>query len=140
MLQPVTMLTMQSFLERVLETEGITKEMIARQQKQAELLNTLITADADVVDYLLKERANEIDEVFFAMLRQYVEAASQMDESKQLVPLINLQAKLMTETDIGRRLEKQQIALHGLNRSAKEADGLTPAILLAACSEESGGS
>ena len=130
MFQPMTMLTMQSFLEKVLETEGITKEMIERQQKQAELLNTLITADNDVADYLLKERASEIDEVFFAMLRQYIEVASQTNDNKQLVPLINLQAKLMTETEVGRRLEKQQIALHALNRAAKAADGLTPAILL----------
>jgi hypothetical protein len=130
MLQPLTMLTMQSFLEKVLETEGITKEMIERQRKQAELLNTLITADPDVADYLIKERAGEIDEVFFAMLRQYVETASQLNDNKQLVPLINLQAKLMTETEIGRQLEKQQIAIHGLNRAAKEAGGLTPAILL----------
>lgn len=53
-----------------------------------------------------------------------------MDDNQQLVPLINLQAKLMTETEMGRRLERQQIALHGLNRSAKDADGLTPAVLL----------
>ena len=130
MLQPLTMLTMQSFMEKVLETEGITKEMIERQKKQAELLNTLISADPDVADYLIKERAGEIDEVFFAMLRQYVETASQMNDNKQLVPLINLQAKLMTETETGRRLEKQQIALHGLNKAAKEAGGLTPKILL----------
>lgn len=130
MLQPKTMFTMQSFLEKVLETEGITKEMIERQQNQAELLNTLITADQDVADHLLSERGDEIDEVFFAMLRQYIEAASQMNDNQQLVPLINLQAKLMTETEMGRRLERQQIALHGLNRSAKDADGLTPAVLL----------
>jgi hypothetical protein len=36
----------------------------------------------------------------------------------------------MTETETGRRLEKQQIALHKLNRAAKDANGLTPAILL----------
>jgi len=67
---------------------------------------------------------------FFTMLRQYIETASQLNDNKQLVPLINLQAKLMTETETGRRLEKQQIALHGLNRAAKETGGLTPAILL----------
>lgn len=130
LLQPMTMLTMQSFLEKVLETEGITKEMIERQKKQAELLNTLIGADTDVADYLIKERGNEIDEVFFAMLRQYIEAASQLNDNSQLVPLINLQAKLMTETEVGRQLEKQQIALHKLNRAAKDGGGLTPAILL----------
>lgn len=130
MLQPITMLTMQGFLEKVLETEGVTKEMIERQQKQAELLNTLLGADQDVVDHLVKERAGEIDEVFFAMLRQYIEAASQMNDDQQMVPMINLQAKLMTDTKVGRKLERQQIALHGLNRAAKEAGGLTAAVLL----------
>jgi hypothetical protein len=36
----------------------------------------------------------------------------------------------MTETETGRRLEKQQIALHALNRDAKEAGGLSTALLL----------
>lgn len=130
MLQPKTILTMQSFLENVLETEGITKEMIERQRKQAELLNTLATADPDVVDYLVKERSGEIDETFFAMLKQYVDTAAQMNDNKSLLPLLNLQAKLMTETEAGREMERRQIALHGLNRDAKAAGGLTPEILL----------
>jgi hypothetical protein len=130
MLQPMTILTMQSFLEKVLETEGITKEMIERQQKQAELLNTLATADPDVVDYLIKERGKEIDATFFAMLKSYIDTAAEMNDNEMLLPLINLQAKLMTETEAGREVEKQQIALHALNRDAKAAGGLTPAILV----------
>ena len=46
MLQPQTMLTMQSFMERVWGTEGVTPEMLARQQKQVELLRTLAMAGA----------------------------------------------------------------------------------------------
>lgn len=130
MLQPQMMLTMQSFMEKVLETEGITPEMIARQRKQAELLQKLATADKDVADFLIKERINEIDETFFAMLQSYVDAAAQMEESKQMVALTNLRARLMTSTPAGRRLEKQQMAMHALNRDAKKADGLSPELLL----------
>jgi hypothetical protein len=130
LMQPKTVLTMQSFMENVLETEGITKEMIERQRKQAELLNTLAKADSDVVDYLIQERANEIDETFFAMLKSFIERAVQLDDNDQLLPLLNLQAKLMTETVVGRRLEKRQIAMHGLNQDAKAADGLTTPVLL----------
>jgi len=130
LMQPKMVLTMQSFMENVLETEGITKEMIERQRKQAELLNTLASADADVVDYLIKDRASEIDETFFAMLKSFVDRAVQMNDNDQLLPLVNLQAKLMTETPVGRRLEKRQIAMHGLNQDAKEAGGLSPALLL----------
>jgi hypothetical protein len=130
MLQPTMVLTMQGFIENVLETEGITKEMIERQRKQAELLETLAKADSDVADYLIKERINEIDETFFLMLKSFIERAVQMDDNEQVLPLVNLQAKLMTATVVGQRIEKRQIALHALNQDAKAADGLTTLILL----------
>ncbi|MCK5921152.1 MAG: hypothetical protein KAG66_09435, partial [Methylococcales bacterium] len=130
MFQPQTVFTMQAFMEKVLETEGITKEMVERQQKQVELLQTLATADSDVVDFLMKDRSGEIDETFFAMLHSFVERASQMNDNKQLLPLINLQAKLMVETAVGRKLEKRQVAIHHLNRDAKKQNALTPEILL----------
>lgn len=130
MFQPQTMLTMQSFMERVWETEGVTPEMLARQQKQIELLRTLATAAPDVQDYLIKERRQEIDETFFAILRAQIEATTQTGNPNQANSLLNLQAKLMTQTEIGRRLEQQQIALHALNRDAKKAGGLTTEVLL----------
>ncbi len=130
MLQPQMILNMQTFMEKVLETEGVTKEMIERQQQQAELLGKLAQADKDVQDFLIEERGREIDETFFAMLQQYIEAASQMDDNNQLLPLINLQAKLMTETAVGRQLEKRQIAVHKMSQEAKKAGGLSPQLLV----------
>ncbi|MCP4427081.1 MAG: hypothetical protein GY803_21550, partial [Chloroflexi bacterium] len=130
MLQPQTIINLQTFMEMILETEGITKEMIQRQQKQIELLQTLANADADVTDHLIKERIGEIDETFFAMLQQYIDGAAQAQDDKQIVALTNLRAKLMTGTEIGRQMEKQQIALHGLNREAKAQNGLSPELLL----------
>jgi len=128
--QPQMILTMQTFMEKVLETEGITKEMIDRQRRQVEMLQQLIGAAPDVADQLIKERAKEIDEDFFAILQSYVENASRLDDNKQLLPLINLRAKLMTETAVGRQLEKRQVALHKLSQEAKKQGSLTPAMLL----------
>lgn len=130
MFQPQIMLNGQAFLEKVLETEGITPEMIARQKKQSELLQTLLRADKDVQDVLIKERASEIDETFFAMLQQFVDMASQMQDNKQMVRVTNLRARLMTETAVGQRMEQQQMALHKLSRQAKKEGGLTPAMLV----------
>lgn len=131
MFQPQIMMNWQTFMEKVLETEGITPEMIARQKKQSELLQTLMKADKDVQDVLLKERAGEIDETFFAMLQQFVDMASQMQDNKQMVKLTNLRARLMTETAVGRRMEQQQMALHKLSREAKKQGGLSPEMLVA---------
>ncbi|GIK56757.1 MAG: hypothetical protein HND44_19500 [Chloroflexi bacterium] len=128
-LQPQMIINMQTFMEKVLETEGITKEMIERQQKQVELLRTLIQADQDVQDYLIKERVSEIDETFFAMLQSFVDAAAQANDEKQMVAMTNLRARLMTETAVGRRLEQRQIAIHKLSREAKQQGGLSPQLL-----------
>ena len=130
MFQPQIMLNMQTFMENVLETEGITREMIERQRKQSELLATLARADKDVADHLIKENLAQIDEAFFSMLQSYIDAASQMNDDKQQLPLINLRAKLMTQTPVGKRIEKRQMALHALNRDAKKAGSLSPQMLL----------
>ncbi len=127
--QPQIMLTMKSFMEKVLETEGITPAMIERQQKQVELLQTLSKADKDVQDFLIKDRGNEIDETFFAMLQQFVDTAVQMEDDS-MIPLINLRARLMVETEVGQRMERQQVAVHKLGIDAKAAGGLTPEIFL----------
>jgi len=129
MLNPQTMLTMQSFMERVWGTEGVTPEMLARQQRQVDLLRRLATASPDVQDVLIQENIRDIDETFFSILRAQIEATSQMSDSNQVVGLLNLQAKLMTQTETGRLLEKQQMALHALNRDAKKAGGLSPELL-----------
>ena len=130
MLQPQEIIRYQTFLEKILETEGVTPEMIARQRKQAELLQSLATADKDVVDTLLEERSDEIDEAFFAMLRSMIEAAQQQGDDDRLLRLINLQARLYRETEVGQELEARQTALRKFQQEVREADGLTPEMLV----------
>ncbi|VAW30793.1 hypothetical protein MNBD_CHLOROFLEXI01-3165 [hydrothermal vent metagenome] len=130
MFQPEIMLNWQTFMEKVLQTEGITPEMIAHQKSQSELLQTLIKADQDVQDVLLTERADEIDETFFAMLQSFMDMASQTNSEQDLLKITNLRYRLMTETAAGRRMEQQQMALHKLSQDAKKQGGLSPAILL----------
>lgn len=130
MLQPQTIINFQTFLEKVFETEGITKEMIDRQRKQVELLETLTTADAEVRDILLEERADEIDETFFAMVQNAMQVAEERQDNQRMIKLTNLQAHLYTDTEIGRRMERQQIALRQLEQDARRENRLTPQLLL----------
>jgi hypothetical protein len=41
-----------------------------------------------------------------------------------------LRVRLMTQTKAGQEMERQQVALHGLNREAKAQNGLSPELLL----------
>jgi hypothetical protein len=129
MFQPQTILQMQTFMEKILETEGITPEMIAKQRRQSELLQELVTADKETTTQLLQEQAEDIDEVFFSMLRANLEAAESSGQDAVTLKLVNLQAKLYRETEYGRRLSERQKALHAFSREAKR-DGLTHELLL----------
>ncbi len=129
MLQPQTILSYQTFMEKVLETEGITPEMMARQRRQAQLLDTLSRADSDVVEILLKERADEIDETFFALLSSMLQASVESSNQEQTVRLTNLQARLYAETAIGKELEQRQIAMHRFRQEANKAGGVSPELL-----------
>jgi hypothetical protein len=113
-----------------LETEGVTPEMIARQQEQGELLQTLAQADKETMNQLLEERAEEIDETFFAMLHRLIEVAQQQGNEDQVLRLINLQARLYTETEVGQQLEARQKALRAFQREVQKEENLTPAMLL----------
>ena len=133
LLQPQQMVRWQTFIERVLLTEGITKEMIERQRKQSELLKKLLTADNDVVTYLLDQPENKRlidDEDFVHMVQSSLQQLSQQGgQTDILVKLSNLQAKLMRETEAGKRIEGQQLAMHKLQMAAKAAGGLTVEML-----------
>lgn len=130
MFQPQTMLSMQSLVEKVLETEGVTPEMMARQRAQGELLGTLLESDRESVDRLIAERAEEFDEQFFLMLNVLTESAEQSGQEDDYLKLVNLRAKLYKHTKYGQQLEAQQRALHSLNREAKKSGGVSPDLLL----------
>lgn len=130
MLQPQTMISMQTLVEKVLEAEGITPEMLAKQRAQADLLQELLSADKETTNRLVKEREDEIDATFFALLRAVMESAERAGQEEHLLKLLNLQALLLRKTEYGQQLERQQQALHGFNRDAKQAGGLTPRLLL----------
>jgi len=123
MLQPQTIFSLQTLLEKVLETEGVTPEMIARQRSQAELLQRLVGLDKDAALGLIREHENDIDETFFALLRTLMESAEQGGQDQDYLQMINLQALLYRESEYGQQLEKQQKAIHLLSRDAKKEAG-----------------
>jgi hypothetical protein len=129
MLQPQTIISLQTFMEKVLETEGITKEDLERQQKQANLLRELMASDANGMGILIDENDTLVDGQFFALLRTLLDASEAAGEETQALKLINIQAQLYQLSTFGRKLEKQQRAVHALSREARK-EGLTPKLLL----------
>lgn len=129
MLQPQEVISYQTFMEKILETEGVTPDMIARQREQGKLLQEMVEADRDRQTELIEEASDKIDETFFAMLGSTIEAAQQREDNDLLIKLINLQARLYTQTEVGRDLEQRQGVLRKFQQDVRKNDGLTPKIL-----------
>ena len=54
LLRPQSVLTLQGLVERILEGDGITREMLQAQQQRLNLLQRLLTASADVRAEMIK--------------------------------------------------------------------------------------
>ena len=130
LLQPQQIFRWQTFMEKIYETEGITPEMLEKQRKQVELLQTLARADKDVADVLFSERKREIDDdAFVEMVQASLQQAVQAQDSAVMTRLSNLQYRVMTETEAGKRAERRQMAMNALQQEAKANEGVTPAMV-----------
>ena len=80
--QPKSMLTYQSLIEKILEADGITKEMIEDQQKKVGLVEKLIHANKEARLKLIADEKSVIDINFFTLFSRIIQsAAAQGDQA-----------------------------------------------------------
>lgn len=105
---PQASLTYQGMLERILEEDGITKEMIDAQQKRMSLVQRLATiTDDEALAMVVKEDEALIDKDFFGLLSQLIQVSAAQGDEQGAALLAGLQKKLMPLTEAGRELQKQ---------------------------------
>jgi hypothetical protein len=118
LLRPQAVLTMQGLIERVLEADGITKEMIQAQQKRLNLIQRLIGQSEETIEQAAREEDELIDTEFFSILSRLVESAMMSGDEDSARSLAELQRQLLSTTTTGRKLESQnkevQEAIHDL--------------------------
>ncbi len=131
---PQMMLSMQSFMEKVYETEGITPEMLQRQRDQSQLLQELVTVEREERNQKIADKADLIDESFVAMVQSNLQAIEQQGQNPQVqdvfVKISNLQAYLFKNTEVGREFMTAQVALAKFQKEAQAAGGLNLELLL----------
>lgn len=131
--QPQTMFTYQTLIDRVLEADGITKEMIEAQQKKVGLIQRLMTTQKpeDRAEIIHQEEVL-VDGNLFAILSTLIESASMQGDEKAAQLLAEINQQLLQETEVGRTLLEQsqetQAALKSLQEASK--NGLTREVLL----------
>ncbi len=67
LLQPQAVLTMQGLIERVLESDGVTREELEAQRAKLRLFEELLRSSADDVEQFVEQHDAELDETFFQL-------------------------------------------------------------------------
>ena len=132
LLQPKSMLTYQTLIEKILEADGITKEMLEDQQQRINLLERLLKTPADQrLDVINKEK-DIIDINFFSLLSRIIESAMAQGDEESQKPLLELQKLLFENTETGKTLFTQAKETEEVIKALQEAgkDGLTREKLL----------
>ena len=103
--QPQTMLTYDTLFETILEADGITKEMLNEQKYKGELIRRLLQTAPDSLAEVIRQEESHIDQSFFLMLNNTMDAAVQMRDKDSYEKLRALQDVLFKETAYGRELK-----------------------------------
>ncbi|HWR64718.1 MAG TPA: CpXC domain-containing protein [Bellilinea sp.] len=127
-LRPQSMLTFQTMIERILEGDGISRQMIDDQQKRLALLQRLLTIpSAESRLEVIKQEEALIDENFFSMFSRLMEATMAQGDERSARALADLQQELVQNTAIGKKIQEQsreaQEVITTLNEASKS--GLT---------------
>ena len=131
--RPQTMFTQQLMIEKVLEGEGITREMMDASQARLNILQRLLNASsAESRQEIVKQEEKQMDEQFFEVLSRLIEASMAQGDQNSAQALAALQQEILPQTELGRRLQAQsdemKAAVESLQNASKE--GLTREKLL----------
>ncbi len=115
-------LTMQGLVERVLEADGITREMIQAQQQRLSLLQRLASAKDEATRVEIARQEDEIiDQEFFMLLNKLGEAAMASGDRESAQQLVELQRSLLPATTYGQQLKAQSAEIEAAMKDLQDA-------------------
>ncbi len=130
LLRPQSVLTMQGMLERILEADGITREMIQAQQAKLNLMQRLLNTPPGERESILRQEEKLVDAEFFALLSRLIEASLASGDQGSAQALIELEKSIMPLTTFGRQLQEQTREIEAAVAALQQAQPLTREKLL----------
>jgi translation initiation factor 2 gamma subunit (eIF-2gamma) len=131
-LNPETMLTRQRLVERILEEDGITPEMLKAQQDRLNLLQRLAGTSPDARPEVIRQEEELVDEQLLMILQSLIQSAAVSGEEDSANVLVELQQSILENTEFGKEVlhqaQEQQAAFESLEQASKA--GLTRQSLL----------
>jgi uncharacterized protein len=132
LLRPQSFLTFQSMIEKILEKDGVTREMLDEQQKRINLIQRLMqTSSPEARAEIIKQEAPQLDESFFTLFNRLAEAAAASGQEQTMQAMAALQQELLANTEYGQKLQAQMGELEAAVKTLQDVgQGLTREKLL----------
>jgi hypothetical protein len=119
--QPQASLTMQGLVERILEADGISREMIQAQQKKLNLIQRLLNASEESRQEIAQQEDEMIDAEFFSLISRLVENSLISGDRESAQKLADLQQLLLPLTTYGKQIQEQTQEIEAAMQSLQEA-------------------
>jgi ABC-type transporter Mla MlaB component len=116
LLNPKQAFTLQGMLERVLEADGVTKEMLDSQRAKVQVLQSLINAAEDKWPEMIKEHDAEIDMALFQLLSASGNQAASSGNQAAVQKMSALQRQLLDHSSFGKQIKERQAKMEGVAR------------------------
>jgi hypothetical protein len=136
LLRPRSFLRLDAMIEAILEADGITPEMLARQRARASLLERLLVATSDDARRVIaQENDEEIDYEFFSLLTLNLEMADAEGQAQVAQQLRRLREQLLEWTVLGQEIVASEQAIKELGDEITR-EGLLDKLVQAALAGE----
>ncbi len=144
---PKMALTLQSMLDIVLESDGVTPEMMTAQRERVRLIETLIQADPETLSDVIKQNDAQIDMEFFDILEATTESAMAGRRQDVAERLMLLRERLLEESTVGQQAMSEAVGqqaliqevaskLNGLGQKASHDDVVNAVLDLAQAGDD----
>ncbi len=121
LLNPKPAFTVQGMIERVLEADGVTKEMLDSQRAKVQLLQNLLSAPEEQWPQTIKDHDADIDVTLFQLLSASAEATAAGGNQAGAKKMAAMQNALLQHSTFGQQVRSRQDKVEAV---ARELQGL----------------
>jgi hypothetical protein len=117
LLQPKMFFTFQSLIEAIFEADGVTTEMLRKQQEKADLLRDFMRqSDIEAVREIVRKNDDKVDAEMFDLLAASMDANAGPGREQVLQSLMGLQQILVDETTFGKTIGVRMAVLEAFQK------------------------
>ncbi len=112
LLQPQQFFNLKTMIETILQADGITPEMLAKEEARLNFLQELVdTADQAKLDDLIKLHDADFDLTMFQLLSSALAAAAADRQREEFDRVQHIRDRALELTTLGQKVKQQQIVI-----------------------------